>query len=151
MSNETKILIRPASLHLAVHFHVQFNQSGARETTIVHFRNSFHLVSKSKKRQPAPPHLLLMTSLPMHAAWRVSVSLHHTEVLWVTAVNGAVCIQVLVYVLLKYREQESSRGWGCGGGGRNQIQRLTASCGGPNNGPCQKGWRVGSVVQCLKL
>lgn len=53
-----------------------------------------------------------MTSLPMHAARRPSVSLHHTEVLRLTAVDGAVPVQVLVDVLIKYRDQELLEGIG---------------------------------------
>lgn len=50
-------------------------------------------------------------------------------------------------------QSESSICFGGGGGGGwgGAIQRPTASCGGPDGGPCQGGWGVGSVVQCLKL
>lgn len=46
----------------------------------------------------------------MHVARRPSVSLHHTEVSRLTAVDGAVPVQVVVDVLVKYRDQASLEG-----------------------------------------
>lgn len=78
-----------------------------------------------------------MTSLPMHAARRLSVSLHHTEV---TAVDGAVHVQVIVNVLVKYEDQES---WG---GIRSRGRLLRAV--GLTLVHVRKAGGLGSVVQC---
>lgn len=61
------------------------------------------LYSHPSTRHPSSHVFLItiMTSLPMHVLRRPSLSLHHSEVLCVTA--------VLVDVLVKYRDQV---GWG---------------------------------------